>query len=282
MRTRIASAAVIVPLVLATLYVGGSAWILGVAALAAVGGHEMEAMALRLDRRPTPHLAPAAAAGVVAAAGYFGFSASFHVLTAAVVVAFVDQLRRDEAERALVDWALGVAAAAYVGLLLAYLAVLRGLPDGALWTTVLLLLVWANDSAAYVAGRMFGRTPFAPSISPKKTWEGFAAGVAASVLVGGALWVGAITIRASFWTAPPGYVPISPYPPLWAMAGLGLAVAVAGPLGDLAKSFVKRQVGVKDAGTLIPGHGGVLDRMDSLMFAGPVVYWAAVAFGGVA
>lgn len=278
LKTRIASAVVLIPIVLTALYLGGPVWIVGITALAALGGREMEAMAVHANLRPMRGLAPVGAAGVVAGAGFFGSGAALLVLAAAIMVAFADQLRRSEAERSVADWAVGVAATAYVGVLLAYLAILRGLQDGLGWSVLLMVLVWANDSAAYAGGRIWGRTPFAPTISPKKTWEGFAAGMVASV-VAGVLFVGTSAFASPPRFFPPDSRPAEPYPVLVVIGGLGVLVAIAGPLGDLAKSFIKRQAGVKDAGHLIPGHGGVLDRLDSLMFAAPVVYAVATLLG---
>jgi phosphatidate cytidylyltransferase len=138
--------------------------------------------------------------------------------------------------------------------LFAFLPLLAQLPQrrGTWMIWLLLLGVWSGDTAAYYAGRAFGRCKLTP-LSPGKTLEGVLAGALATVIVctavaavaGGVLWYGAV---------------------------LGVLIAVAAPLGDLAESFWKRELGVKDLGTLLPGHGGVLDRCDSLLFAAPVVY----------
>jgi phosphatidate cytidylyltransferase len=120
--------------------------------------------------------------------------------------------------------------------------------------TLVVLAVVAGDTFAYFAGRALGRHPFFASISPKKTAEGAVAGAAAAILVGA--------------FAGPALVSIS----IPAGAGLGALVAVAASAGDLAESALKRAAGVKDSGRLIPGHGGLLDRIDSLVLVGPVVY----------
>ena len=112
---------------------------------------------------------------------------------------------------------------------------------------------------AYFAGRAFGRHPWWPRHSPKKTWEGYLAGVAAAALVSGL--IGAFLLGLS---------------PLEGIA-LGLLIGFIAPLGDLAESMIKRQVGAKDSSHLIPGHGGLLDRIDSLLITVPLVfYWAAL------
>ena len=124
------------------------------------------------------------------------------------------------------------------------------------WLMYGLLLNWCGDIGAYYVGRRLGRHRLAPRVSPKKSWEGAAASVATSVLLAGAyLWY---------------FVGV----PLWAAAALTAAANAAGQLGDLAESAMKRGAGVKDSGTLLPGHGGFLDRVDSTLFALPVIYAA--------
>jgi len=133
------------------------------------------------------------------------------------------------------------------------------------WVIMSFVLAWANDTAAYFAGRFLGRTRMFPRVSPKKTWEGFAGGALGSV-------AGALAMRA-----------LDPVGDLAALraggaVALGLGAAVLGPLGDLAESMLKRAAGVKDSGRLIPGHGGLLDRIDALLFIAPWV-WVFAAYG---
>lgn len=154
---------------------------------------------------------------------------------------------------------LGVA---YVGGLLTCGSLLREAPDGRQFVYFLALTTWAGDIGAYYVGSRLGRRPLAPRISPKKTVEGALGGFAATILVAalGSVWI---------W----------PRFPLWTAVGVGGLLAAVGMLGDLAESAVKRAAGVKDSGAIIPGHGGVLDRLDSLIFGGPVLY--ALAWIGV-
>ncbi len=155
----------------------------------------------------------------------------------------------------LVSLALTMLAILYVGLF-AFLPLLRAYPLGLslLWLT--LLCVWSGDTAAYFAGRAFGRRKMTP-LSPGKSWEGAICGFAAAVLVG--------AIFGHFTAIG-----------LHHGATLGVLVGIAAPLGDLVESFWKRELGVKDLGRLLPGHGGVLDRCDSLLFAAFVAYLYAV------
>jgi len=159
------------------------------------------------------------------------------------------------------DWALGVAGGLYLGLCGAHVVRLRGLPQGEWWVLTALPAVWIADSGAYLVGRAVGRHKLAPTISPGKTWEGYAGGV----LLGAPLTAG----LAMLW----GLMANSPGPqPLEGLA-LGLLVATVAPLGDLAISMMKREVGVKDTGTLFPGHGGALDRVDSSLWAAVIGYY---------
>lgn len=151
----------------------------------------------------------------------------------------------------------------YCGLLVASVVAVR-MRFGFGWVILAFVVTWLNDTFAYFAGRFFGRTKMLPKISPKKTWEGFAGGALGSILGGAIL----LAIFPDGWLA--GLT----------LAGcvlLGGVAAVLGPLGDLAESMLKRAAGVKDSGRLIPGHGGLLDRIDALLFVAPWVYLFAAA-----
>jgi phosphatidate cytidylyltransferase len=146
----------------------------------------------------------------------------------------------------------------YCGLLVASLVGLR-LRFGVGWVILSFVTTWANDTAAYFAGHSFGRHKLFERISPKKTWEGFAGGVAGSV-------AGALITR---WLLLAGELSVGN------AVIIGLGAAVLGPLGDLAESMIKRAAGVKDSSRIIPGHGGLLDRIDALLFVAPWIYVCA-------
>jgi phosphatidate cytidylyltransferase len=162
----------------------------------------------------------------------------------------------------------GRAAATVVGFLvlvpagLGLLHLVRLLPDGQLLLLYLLVLIAAADVGAYFGGRAFGRRKLAPHVSPGKTWEGFAAGMLASVIVAA---LGAALFEQPFWP--------------W--LALCLLVAIVSVVGDLTESMFKRHVGLKDSGTLLPGHGGVLDRIDSLTAAAPTFLLGLLTLGFV-
>lgn len=156
----------------------------------------------------------------------------------------------------------------YPAFLVALLGAIRHFPAGAWWIVLLLLVVWCGDTAAYYVGRSWGRHPMAPRISPKKTWEGAIASVVASTAVA-AVFV-ALVWNGARWD--PGTIQV----PVWVGALLGLALNIAAQVGDLAESVYKRGSGVKDSGGLLPGHGGVLDRIDALLLATPVLWYYLV------
>jgi phosphatidate cytidylyltransferase len=157
---------------------------------------------------------------------------------------------------ALQDSAILAFGVFYIAWLLSHLISIRQFNEGILLVFFLFLVTWANDIAAYYSGRRWGRHPMAPIVSPKKTWEGAAGGLLGSL-------AGAFACHA--WFIPS----LSTADALW----LGLLLGIAGPLGDLCESMLKRSAGVKDSGSLIPGHGGILDRIDSLIFTTPAFYY---------
>jgi phosphatidate cytidylyltransferase len=146
---------------------------------------------------------------------------------------------------------------------LATLVLVRGAERGRLALLTVLLSVWADDTAAYFVGRTIGRHRMAPTLSPKKSWEGFVAGTVAAIAV-------------AFFAL---YQDRDTYLRIWQAVVLGAAIAVAAALGDLFESAVKRDVGVKDSGRLLAGHGGFLDRLDAPLFAGPAAYAVLLAMG---
>src|SRR5579884_3251781 len=184
-------------------------------------------------------------------------------------------IARPTIERTLVDWALTLAIPFYLGWPLAFLLVLRGDhvgydSRGFWWVWVLLLAIWANDTFALLVGHYFGRHPLAPHISPKKTWEGFFGGMVFAVVA-----VFVVIAVANLVLSPALRLQVAWY---WQVM-LGILLVLAGTLGDLAESMLKRGTGVKDSGSILPGHGGILDRVDSILFAVFVVCFFALALG---
>jgi phosphatidate cytidylyltransferase len=166
---------------------------------------------------------------------------------------------------------------AYIAIPMALLVGIRQQPAGAIWTIYTLLAVWAGDIFAYVVGKSVGRHRMSPEISPKKTWEGAVASIAASVIVG-TLWmqhapaISSALLRIGLIERRDGIFGLE-QPQLWPIILLSAVLNIAAQLGDLVESLIKRGAGVKDSGTILPGHGGMLDRIDAMLFAVPVV-WA--------
>ncbi len=161
---------------------------------------------------------------------------------------------KNNMEDRLVGAASTVLAALYVGWLLSYVILLRNMSQGNIWVWLLFIFIWSADTGAYFMGKRFGKKPFFRSLSPSKTLEGFIGAVVFPALAGG--------IASRFLT-------LYPLP----LISIGAIVGVSSQIGDLVESAFKRSAGVKDSGNLIPGHGGFLDRFDSLLFVAPIFYY---------
>ena len=167
----------------------------------------------------------------------------------------------------------------YIGLPCAVFVWLRRQPEGLSIVLVLFTLIWAGDIFAYFVGRSLGRHLMSPRISPRKTWEGALASMIASVGVGMLLYSYALPISTALLNArliekKDGLFALVKAP-LWPIILLSATVNIAAQLGDLVESLIKRGAGIKDSGTLLPGHGGMLDRIDALLFAAPLLWYYA-------
>lgn len=256
---RVVTALVLLPGVLWLIWRGGVPLALLISGATAV-------CALELNLLPAPRLTGAAVASI---GGAFlvpllhemalGWVSTSAVLSAVVILAFADALVfEEEIANAPRRVSLAVLGVAYPGVLLAALLPLRQIPRGEWWIVLALTVTWLNDTCAYFGGRAFGRHKLYERISPSKTWEGALGGAVGSI--GGALVVAGVWI---------------PELPLWGAALIGSGAAVLGPVGDLSESMLKRAYGAKDSGRLLPGHGGLLDRIDALLFNAPYVLLCA-------
>jgi phosphatidate cytidylyltransferase len=187
------------------------------------------------------------------------------LLTAAIVLPLVWLLARRSKTQAFGSWAWTFAGIAYIGVLLGYSVALRGVQDGRNWVYFALLATFASDTTAFFVGRALGRHKLAPSISPSKTWEGAIGGLV------GAMAISLLFLPDTLFSAANPLL-IHDLDYISAIL-LGFAVSMFGQLGDLVESLFKRNTGAKDSGHLLPGHGGALDRLDSVVFAGVVVYY---------
>ena len=188
------------------------------------------------------------------------------IITAGMAVSLILLLTRKQKQGAFTDWSWTLAEILYVGWLLGYLVALYGLDNGRSWVFLAVFATFGSDSAAYFIGRAFGKHKLAPSISPGKTWEGS---------IGGLL--GAVLVSMFFQLNTPLH--LNAYVNWWQMIIVGLLISIFGQLGDLIESLFKRNTGAKDSGNILPGHGGMLDRVDSIVFAVVVVYFVVLLLG---
>ncbi|MBP3037047.1 phosphatidate cytidylyltransferase [Arthrobacter sp. zg-ZUI100] len=187
-------------------------------------------------------------------AAYFGGSESLAFALVATVVAILLWRTIDTAEDAVRSVLAGIFVVLWVPFLLSFAMLLLGEPGGQVRVAILLLLVVSNDTFGYLVGALFGKHPMAPKISPKKSWEGFAGSAAGATVVG--------IVAALFFLDQPW----------WFGLVLAVATVAAATAGDFSESMIKRELGVKDMSNLLPGHGGIMDRLDSIVFASPVVF----------
>jgi phosphatidate cytidylyltransferase len=265
LRTRLLSAAIFIPPALWLIAVGGTPYIAALVLVLAVCGAEF-AFALRayhlsppLTAWSAPLLALAAAADPSGQHGTLGGALSL-VLIVQLLAALANA--RHGGAAAGVAFGLNVGSAVYIGWLGAHLVLLRALPDGLWWTLVIVVSTGLADAGAYFVGRAVGRHKLVGALSPGKTWEGFVGGVALAALTGGLLAALAAAQGAQI--------------ALWQGLALGGLVGAVGTLGDLGMSVFKRMGGVKNFSSLLPGHGGFLDRMDSILVGAAVGYYVVI------
>lgn len=237
------------------VHAGGVAYGLFVVAISTLCCYEY-ALMLRLGGRPVQFVLTVALGAALAACAALGGPLPAVLAGGAALIVLAEMAAK---EHSLDRVALTLFGALFAGWLPAHLALIRDLrPHGEAFAFLTFAAVWAMDTAAYAAGRGFGRHSLAPTLSPKKTWEGAAAGFAAAIAVSLAFQKFMLHDAVS---------------PLMAV-GIGALIGTMGQLSDLAESMVKREAGAKDSGALLPGHGGVFDRFDSYILCAPAVYYA--------
>jgi phosphatidate cytidylyltransferase len=261
--SRVAVVAAGLPIVLGSAYLGGWFLLALVSGAALVALHEFYRLARALRPLVLAGYGGTVAALLAAQVDGIAWMLGGYLLT--FVLAFVFAAVSETRQSTTVAIASTVLGAGWIGLGLGHLILIRGFEEnGRLAAITVLLTIFVSDTFAYLAGRFAGRHKMTPVVSPGKTWEGFAIGAAAGVFT---------TFLALYKE--------DVFDGTWRALVLGAVIVAAGTLGDLFESLVKRDLGTKDTGRILLGHGGVLDRIDSLLFAAPAAYFTLLALGQV-
>jgi phosphatidate cytidylyltransferase len=266
LRNRILTALIGGPIIVLLLYLGGVAWLACIVVASILAWLEMDRL---VERR---HLAPERVVGllfilIALAEAYLSDRGMIKTdlllpTLAILLIVSLSLALFDLGERPIVNWSLSFATALYLGILLSHFILLRERSSGFWWVFVAGGITWIYDAGAYFTGSALGKHKLWPRISPKKSWEGLIGGTVFTLIAAaiGGPWLLGIT-----W---------------WQGLALGVLIAVGDPFGDFVVSLFKRQAHIKDAGNLLPGHGGFLDRLDSLMFTLPLAYYFAFIVAG--
>jgi phosphatidate cytidylyltransferase len=256
LRHRILTAVVGLPLLIAIIWFGEPWFTFLMAVMAGFASWEFYGMASRLKVRPITYFAIALVV-LITVSPHCPYPSTLPILiTSAIVISLICLLFRYPRDQAFTNWAWTIAGILYIGWMLSYWVGLRSLEAGRALVFLAMFTTFANDTGAFFVGRAWGKHALAPSISAGKTWEGSIGGLFCSIVA--SLLIG-IIFKLSF--------------SYWQIALLGFVISIFAQFGDLVESLLKRNTGVKDAGKLVPGHGGILDRLDSLIFTGVIVYY---------
>lgn len=264
LRTRVIVAVILLPIGLTIIYFGGWAFTAFVVLILGLAAWEYSKIFRVTGFEPAGVIAIAGAAMLALGRGWNSFDSAPWMISLIVITSMIYHMVAYERgrDKAGTDFAITLSAALYPGWLGAYLISIRALPEGFWWLLLVLPCVWLADSGAYFIGRSFGKHKLSPRLSPKKTWEGYLGGIVVGTL--GAI---GLVYLWSIWAGPAfSITPIQG-------ALLGFLLSSITTLGDLGESMIKRQSGVKDSSNLIPGHGGVFDRIDSWLWAALIGYY---------
>lgn len=268
MRRRLITALVLAFVGLPAIFLGGVFYFLVMSVFLLGAAWEFVNLFRAVKFQPQMQITVGGAALILAARMFFPQFA-MPVFAAAILGALTWHLIAYERGRdeAALDFAATVAGLTYIGWVGAYLFDIRNLPEGGWWFMLVLPSVWLADSGAYSIGRAYGKHKMAPRLSPKKSWEGYAAS-AFTGMIAGAFLVYAYTTYGS----------LSGDIAIWQGGLLGLILGAVTPLGDLGESMIKRQAGIKDSSEVIPGHGGFFDRIDTWLWGAVIGYYFLVWF----
>jgi phosphatidate cytidylyltransferase len=264
LRQRIITAFIGLPILITAIWFGIPWFTLLIAAIAFVGILEFYRMATSADIQPLTYFGVVFAVLLAFIPHCQYAEAAPLLLTLVIVISLIWSLFRSTRERAFHNWAWTMAGILYIGWMLSYWVSLRILENGREWVFFVAVTTIASDTSAFFVGRAWGKRRMAPTISPSKTWEG---------AIGGFLGAMALAlILKAILSLPPFFLPAN----YWQAALLGATVSIFAQLGDLVESLLKRNTGTKDSGKLLPGHGGILDRIDGFLFSGVLIYYFVI------
>jgi phosphatidate cytidylyltransferase len=263
MAARIATSLIAGPLILACVYFGGIPFLLLILGLALIAVNEFYNLMMKKGFFPAYYVGNLITVFFIVFA-YYALKRNWEpahsaILTLAAAIALISGVFLKREKDTIVDIAVTILGMIYVGWFMSYLFFIRNLTEHGGYLFFLLFTVWAMDVAAYFSGRVVGRTPLLPSVSPKKTWEGAVAGFLVCL---GAAAIFSQTAQLEIWHA----------------LILGALIGVFGQISDLIESLIKRDAGAKDSSDILPGHGGVLDRIDSFVLTAPLMYYYVIIF----
>jgi phosphatidate cytidylyltransferase len=259
LRLRIITAAIGLPILVAAVWFGTPWFTMLIAAMAAIGSLEFYKLGSQLGLQPLAPFGVLWTILIIASQHSSSNVPEQLLVTSGIIIPAIYFLARRNRERALTGWVFTIAGIMYIGWMMRWWVGLRNLDHGMEWVFFGLLATFINDTCAFFCGRAWGTRPLAPSISPSKTWQGAIGGGIATVLI-------AVPLKVVL------HLPITHLEAIF----LGSLLSLFAQLGDLLESMLKRNAGVKDSGSLLPGHGGMLDRIDSLIFTGVIVYYWAL------
>ena len=256
LRQRVLTAVIALPLLITTIWLGAPWFTFFMAAIAIKSGLEFYQMASHHKIQPIAYLGTTVILLLVLSPHCPNITIKPLLITSAIVISLIWLLFRSSKEHAFNNWAWTMAGVLYIGWTLSYWVDLRNLEFGREWVFWLASIIVVNDISAFFIGRAWGKHSLSPVVSPKKTWEGAIGGLLASIAISAVLGVVfALPLHC------------------WQMVFLGCVVSVLAQFGDLVESLLKRNMNVKDSGKFLPGHGGMLDRIDSYIFTGAAVYY---------
>ena len=263
MLSRLITILLTAPIVLACVYFGGLAFLALILVMGLIAVNEFYNLMMKKGFFPAYYVGNLITIFFIVFA-YYALKRNWEpahsaILTLAAAVAMISGVFLKREKDTIIDVAITIFGMIYVGWFFSYLIFIRSLTEHGGYLFFLIFTVWTMDIAAYLAGQLFGHTPLMPSVSPKKTWEGAIAGFIICLFAAGIF----------SWTA---------QLEIWHALTLGVLIGIFGQVSDLVESLIKREAGAKDSSDILPGHGGVLDRIDSFVLTAPLMYYYVILF----